>query len=145
MDRCIQRINNNKLEVNKMSVDYESLIQTLGSETMDDEDLTYTRGEAYQLGQQWRNNEVNTILAAADEQMQLARNAYFQAIDDYKQVYREVDSKTKELTNAINSCFYKYEDFYGPVSLGEINPKPSLMRVESNQVSNHELYLKGDE
>lgn len=124
-----------------MPVDYELLIHTLKNETMDEE-TTYTRGQAYKLAQQWRNEQQKTILKEADEQMQAARDTFFQAIADYKEVYNEINTEINGLTNAINGCFYKYDDFYGPVNVGTLPASIALMKVNGNQVHNYKLYLK---
>ena len=107
-----------------------------------DKETTYTRGEAYKLAQQWRNEQVKTTLKEADEQMQAARDAYFQAIADYKQSYSEADAQLQSLNNAINGCYYKYDQFYGPVSLGMLTPSFGSMEVNLNQVNNYKLYVK---
>lgn len=127
-----------------MSVNYEDLLQTLENEKMNEE-TTYTRGEAYQLAQKWRNEQYETILKEADQQMQKARDAYFQAIADYKATYKEVADKTRALTRAINGCFYNYDEFYGPVNVGVYPASSALMVVNNRQVHNYKLHLKGDD
>jgi hypothetical protein len=132
-----------------MAVDYNALLQTLQSEKMDTEEgTTYTRSEAYNMIQDWRNEEEATAIKAADEQMQAARDAYFQAIETYKQACSESNFKLHEILTAFNQCYYKSDSasqVWTPGSFVAIEAKRSLMQVTHNQVNDSELHVKETE
>lgn len=122
----------------KMSVDYNELVETLENENMNGE-TTYTKKEARELAQEWLKNQRRTTLQNADQQMRAARQAYFQAVREYKQAYSGVNAKKSRLETALNSCYFKSDKVgmtWVPESLGLDTPSTALMEVPHNKVVN---------
>lgn len=129
-----------------MTVNIDELIETITDERMDNE-TTYTRDEARELGIEWSKEQSDTVLKEAEKEMRAARLAYFQAIREYEQAYGKAATKLSKLESAINKCWYKSDN--PSMNWVPVRPlatfggtKMSLKEVTRNQVDNSWLHAR---